>query len=237
VRSAERTAAGFVVDLDGSAVAAKRLVLATGVGDALPDIDGASEHYGASLFHCPSCDGYEARDQNVVVLGWSEHVAGFALTLLDWAGAVMVVTGGRTFEGGEPHVEALVRHGIRLLETERAVELCGTRGALTGVRLSTGEVVPATVAFFTIAHEPHNALARSLGCDVTPEGCVLVDDDGQTSVPGVYAAGDLTPGVQLIQVAAAKGTVAGVHCAHSLRGDGTVAASPDPAPDVDAEVP
>jgi thioredoxin reductase len=236
VTRAARIDDGFELAIDGDVVRAKRIVLATGVGDVRPEIDGVHTHYGASLFHCPSCDGYEARDQPVVVLGWDAHVAGFALNLLDWARAVTVVTDGRTFNGDDSSRAALARHGIRLVEDAPARELCGPRGALSGVRLESGEVIEATMAFFSLAHQPHNELAAMLGCALSSEGCVVADSEGHTSVEGVYAAGDLTPGVQLVQVAAAKGAVAGVHSALSLHGDRTVPGSPDPAPDVTQEL-
>ena len=210
----------FVVELEGGErLAGRRLVLATGVEDRFPEVERFFEHYGASVFHCPTCDGYEARDSSVVVFGWNEDVTGFALTLLGWARDVTVVTDGRPFEGDEGCRRRLAGAGIPLLEDD-AVELLGPRGSLEGVRLRSGEVLSCRTAFFSIAHEPRTELARQLGCRLTAEGCVDVDDDGATSVPGVYAAGDVTPGLQLIQVAAAKGATAGVACARSLRGEG-----------------
>jgi thioredoxin reductase len=196
----------------------RRIVLATGVVDELPRVDGVLEHYGADLFHCPSCDGYEARDRDIVVLGWSEHVAGFALTLLDWARSVSLVTDGHRFEGDEEHRAALARHEIAVVE-QGATALVGRRGALEGVRLADDTLVPCQLAFFSIAHHPRNQLADALGCELTDEGCVIVDEHGATSVDGVFAAGDLVPGYQLVQVAAAKGTAAGLGCAESLRID------------------
>ncbi|MBV9290925.1 MAG: NAD(P)/FAD-dependent oxidoreductase, partial [Frankiales bacterium] len=89
--------------------------------------------------------------------------------------------------------------------------------------------------FFSVDHEPRTDLARSLGCEIE-DGHVVVDDKGQTSVPGVFAAGDLTPGLQLVQVAAAKGLVAGVGAALSLQGESGSPLSPTPAPDAPAEV-
>src|SRR5215211_1946844 len=82
---------------------ARRLVLATGVRDQFPEVEGFFEHYGASVFHCPSCDGYEAKGRPVVAIGWSGQVAGFALELLGWASQVTVVTDGRQFEGDAEH--------------------------------------------------------------------------------------------------------------------------------------
>lgn len=206
----------FLVSTDDAQLQARRVVLATGVVDELPEVAGALEHYGESLFHCPSCDGYEARDRDVVVLGWSEHVCGFALTLLDWARSVTLVTDGRRFEGDQAQRELLAANGIAVVEHDAAA-LVGARGDLRAVRLVDGIDLPAQLAFFSIAHHPRNQLATSLGCALTDEGCVLVDEHGMTTVAGVFAAGDLVPGYQLVQVAAAKGTTAGLGCAESLR--------------------
>ncbi len=225
----------FVVDTGPEQLHARRVVLATGVVDEYPDVEGFFEHYGASVFHCPTCDGYEARDCEVVAFGWSSQVAGFALTLLEWAASVTVVTDGTRFDGDDTCRRALERHSVDLLEDE-AVEFLGSRGDLRGVRLRTGAVLPCQLAFFSIAHHPRTDLAVQLGCRITDEGCVEVDHQGVTSVAGVYAAGDVTPGMQLIQVAASKGTVAGVTCALSLQGEPPAPGAPAPGPDVEAEL-
>ena len=225
----------FVVSTDGGELVALRLVLATGIVDQFPEVDGFLDHYGASVFHCPTCDGFEAKDRRVVVLGWSEHVAGFALGLLDWAAELTVVTEDRPFEGEERHRAALQRHGVALLEDD-AVAFEGERGDLRAVLLRSGVRLPADLVFFSIAHHPRNDLALQLGCEVTGHGCLRVGHDCQTTVEGVYAAGDLTPGIQLAPVAAGKGTVAGVSCADSLRGERGATTSPDPGPDPEAEV-
>ena len=213
----------FRVRVDGQELVARRVVLAMGVEDRFPEVGRFFEHYGASVFHCPTCDGYEARDRSVVVFGWSRQVTGFALTLLGWAAGVTVVTDGRRFEGDDGHRADLQANGVAVLE-EDAVELVGERGCLEGVRFDSGDTLDCDLAFFSIAHVPRTALAEELGCALTEEGCVEVDHEGATSVTGVYAAGDLTPGLQLVQVAAAKGTVAGVACAQSLAAGGEVTA-------------
>lgn len=210
----------FTLETDtGLQFQSRRLVLATGVQDHFPEVERFFEHYGASVFHCPTCDGYEARDAEVVVFGWNEDITGFALTLLGWARTVTIVTDGRPFEGDDACRRQLAQAAIPVLEDD-AVELLGERGRLEGVRLRTAGVVPCQLAFFSIAHEPRTALAEQLGCRLTTEGCIEVDHEAATSVPGVYAAGDITPGLQLVQVAAAKGATAGVACAQSLRGEG-----------------
>lgn len=208
---------GFEVDTDRGQVIARRLVLATGVRDRFPDVGGFLDHYGTSVFHCPMCDGYEARDREVVVIGWAEHVAGFALDLLDWARSVTIVTNGPDFQVDPQQRERLEERGIAIVE-QPAHRLVGTPDELGGIELADGGTLPCDLAFFSIDHEPVNGLAGSIGCGSDEEGYVLVDDEGNTSVDGVYAAGDITGGTQLVIVAAAEGATAGVASAISLRG-------------------
>lgn len=216
---ARGTLGRFEVDVDTAGgmlrVAAKRLVLATGVRDVFPKVDRFFDHYGADVFHCSSCDGYEANERDVVAFGWGPHVVDFALHLLEWARAVTVCTDGHRLQAGDADRQRLARYGVDVVE-EDAVALVGERGALECVVLANGERLPCQLGFFSIAHEPSNELGRALGCELTGEGCIVVDSDTQTSVPGVYAAGDITPGTQLVSVAAAKGATAGIACALSL---------------------
>lgn len=207
----------FEVDTDRGQVIARRLVLATGVRDRFPDVGGFLDHYGTSVFHCPMCDGYEARDREVVVIGWAEHVAGFAFDLLDWARSVTIVTNGPDFQGDPEQRERLEERGIAIVE-QAAHRLVGSPDELAGIELAGGGTLPCDLAFFSIEHEPVNGLAESIGCEPDDDGYVLVDDEGGTSVDGVYAAGDITGGTQLVIVAAAEGATAGVASAVSLRG-------------------
>ena len=230
VRSVSRGDDGFVLRADESEYRCRRLVLTTGVSDVHPDLPGFDDLYGRAIFHCSCCDGYETRGMDVIAIGWAEHSAGYALDLLDWGARVTLVTNGNTFEGDASSRDVLVRHGIELVE-ERVEEMLGENGAMTGARLSSGRVVEAQRAFFSIEHRPHNELARSLGCEIDDLGYVSVGPHGETSVEHVYAAGDITPGEQLVIVAAAEGAVAGIACAMSLRGETSASKAPDPGPD------
>ena len=213
----------------GDDLLAHRVVLACGVKDAFPDVENFFEHYGASVFHCPACDGYEARDRHVVALGWDPHLVGFASTLQNWACSVTVVTNGLRFRGDDSCRTSLDDVGIALLE-EDAVRFLGERGDLQGVELASGQVLPASLVMFSVAHSPRTDLAELVGCEIDDEGYVVVDGEGQTTVPGVYAAGDLTPGLQLSMVAAASGVTAGVAAAQSFFGTRGAPTSPTPAP-------
>jgi thioredoxin reductase len=225
-----RTDGLFDVVLEDGRLVAHRVVLATGVRDAFPSIRGFDEHYGASVFHCPACDGYEARDRDVVAIGWDRHLVGFASTLLNWARSVTVVTDGHSFPDDEACRSVLADNGIELVE-QGAVEFVGARGDLESVLLSDGRCLPASLVFFSLAHRPQVALAEGLGCMLDDDGYVVVDRCGETTSPGVYAAGDLVPGLQLVQVAAASGAVAGVGAAQSFFGTTGAPTSPEPGPE------
>ena len=225
----------FVVTVEGAEYPGLRVILAMGVVDEFPEVDGFFDHYGTSVFHCATCDGYEAQGRMVVILGWGEQVVSFAVGLLEWADKLTIVTEGHPLEGDGRHRALLARHGIGLVEDD-AVALVGERTALRGVRLAGGEQLDADLVFFSIAHRPRLELARQLGCEVDDDGCLIVDRDGLTSVPGCYAAGDITPGFQLAPIAVGKGAAAGVACAISLQGEEGSPTSPVPAPNATAEL-
>ena len=234
------TAAGregdlFVVEIGAEIHAAKRIMIATGVEDVFPDIPGFHDLYGKSIHHCPCCDGFEARGHKVLAIGWGEHVAGYALDLLEWGAEVKVVTTGHPFDGGADCWAALHRHDIEVIE-EDVTDLMHTDGRMVGARLSSGREIDATKAFFSIEHQPRTDLAVALGCELDDLGYVVIDEHGQTSIEGVYAAGDVTPGEQLVQTAASEGAVAGIACAMSLRGEAPAPGAPEPGPDPEEEL-
>jgi thioredoxin reductase len=235
VETIEKEGDRFLVRTTGSTVRSSRVVLATGVEDVRPEIPGFDHLYGKHIFHCSCCDGYETRDLDVLAIGWGEHSAGYALDLLEWGARVTLVTNGNTFEGDEPQRAALKRHEIELIEDE-VVELIADNDRMTEAVLASGRRIAAQRAFFSIAHHPRSELAASLGCDIDELGYVTVGDHGETTVDNVYAAGDITPGEQLVAVASAEGVIAGIACALSLRGTKTAPGAPDPGPDPAAEL-
>jgi thioredoxin reductase len=222
--------AGFTAVIDGAHhVTSSRVVLASGVSDQLPQLEGFAEHYGTDVHHCPACDGFEVRGQDVIVLGAGDQVPAFASELLDWAATVRIVTDttGPAFDAEQRR--SLGEHGIEVVDGP-ATALVGAPGDLAGVRLEDGTCVPGTSVFFSYAHRPAHDLAVGLGCELDDDGRLVVNGFQLTSVDGVYAAGDLTPGLQLVVIAMGQGVSAGVACATSLRGARSTGAGPDPAP-------
>jgi thioredoxin reductase len=235
IKNLTRDGVSFTARVGPRELRARRVLFATGVEDVHPKIPGFGEMYGRSIFHCSCCDGFESRGMDVVAIGWGEHSAGYALDLLDWGANVVLVTNGNTFEGDESAREVLDRHEIEIVE-ERVEELVADGDGMKAVRVASGRVIDAQRAFFSIEHKPRTALAQQLGCELDDMGYIEVGEHGETSVDGVYAAGDVTPGEQLVQAAAAEGAIAGIACAMSLRGEPSPAPVPDPGPDPEKEL-
>ena len=233
--AASRDASHFTIESAERTWVAHRVLIATGVADALPDIPGFDEVYGRHAFHCSCCDGYESAEQDVLAIGWGEHAAGFAIDLLEWGARVVLVTNGEEFEGDRSSEAALHRNGIEVIE-ERVARFQIEEGRMTHAVLESGRKLQATRAFFSIKHRPRNEIATQLGCVIDDLGYVEVGEHGETTVPGVYAAGDVTPGEQLVQRAASEGAVSGIACALSLRGMRTASPAPNPGPDPKQEL-
>ena len=200
----------------GERAVAERVLLAIGLRDVWPDIPGLSHAYGANAHVCPDCDGYEARDKKVVVIGNGRHAVGMALDLTTWTRDVIICTNGRPAEMDEPeYCEKLDALNIPVL-TEPVTRVCCEGAKITCLQLANGLQLDADKVFFTIAQYPADDLASQLGCARDRGGHVITDEHQHTSVRHVYAAGDLTPGPQLAIVAAAKGTVAAMAMHKSL---------------------
>ena len=202
----------------GQSFDARRLVLATGLRDLTPDFPGFREFYGLSVHHCPDCDGFETTGKRLAVLGNGQKTVGFALGLLTWTDKLTLITGGEPGDMTEEHRARLGEFGIEVLDRSVvALEGDTETGQLQSARLDDGSAHECDALFFNLGTEPASDLYQMLGCRLDPGcGLVWVDDEQQTSVPGVYAAGDLTPRSQLAVVAAAEGAMAAIHVHKSL---------------------
>jgi thioredoxin reductase len=186
----------------------RRLLLATGVVDELPPIEGLPAFYGTSVFHCPYCDGWEMRDQPLAVYGQGENGAGLALELLLWSRDLVLCTDGSTDLTAED-IERLDRHNIPIRE-DKIVRLEGNKGVLEWIVFAKGEPLAVRGMFFSTGQRQASDLAEKLGCAFTDQGCVDTGDYETTNVRGLYVAGDASRLVQFVIVAASEGAQAAV---------------------------
>jgi thioredoxin reductase len=198
---------GFDVGLsDGRRYHSRKLLLATGVVDDVPDVEGVAELYGRSVFHCPYCDAWELRDQPMVVYGRGAGGAGLALQLTAWSDSVTLCTDGRGRLSSTQR-EQLGRHRIAVRE-EPVARLEGADGQLQYVVFRNGDRVSARALFFSTPNRQASDLAARLGCQFTQKGAVQTGRYEATSIPGLYVAGDASRLVQLAIVAASEGAKA-----------------------------
>lgn len=204
--------------LVGQSFDARRLLLATGLRDLMPDCPGFREFYGVSVHHCPDCDGFETTGKRVAVLGRGKATVGFTLGLLTWTDKLTLITNGDAGDMTDEHRAKLAEFDIPVTNQIIAkLEGDAETNQLELVRFADGDALECDALFFNLGTETASNLHDMLGCRIDEEcGLVWVDEDQQTSVPGVYAAGDLTPKSQLAVVAAAEGAMAAIHIHKSL---------------------
>lgn len=220
VRHAENSE---VIFADGCSENAKYILLATGVKDELPPIEGIDGLWGSSVYHCPFCHGWEARDKAIAVLADVEKGLHLTKLLYLLSQDIVICTDGDSDIDSEQK-EQLERQNVRLITTPiRQLQTNGT--ILEGIEFEDGTFLAREVIFVNPAQSHHSSLPDHLGCVVDGAGRVIVDEMGKTSVEGIYAAGDLTSPMQQVIFAAAQGArvAAGINfvLAHELfSGDG-----------------
>lgn len=190
----------------GERLQARRLLLATGVVDNLPTIEGFAELYGRSVFHCPYCDGWEMRDQPIAIYGRGARGVGLSLELTAWSRDLVLCTDGPADFDDESR-DRLSKNGIAIREG-RVARLEGADGILRHVVFDTGERLARRALFFTTGQTQQSDLAVRLGCEFNDKGTVRTGKYESTHLPGLYVAGDASRAVQWVVVAAAEGAEA-----------------------------
>ncbi|WP_036725616.1 NAD(P)/FAD-dependent oxidoreductase [Patulibacter minatonensis] len=206
VRTAERSDDGFVLTLEGDEqVAARRLVLATGMRYAVPELPGVDAFWGGAVFHCPYCHGWDVRDGRLAVHG-ADHAVHRALLLRCWSPDVVVLTDGGALSDDDR--ETLRVAGVAV-DDRRVAGLRGTDGTLEAARFADGDERPLDgILVLAPLHQRHD-LATGLGAALGERGAVDVDMVGQTTVLGLYAAGDAGAMMPNVAGAIADGVRAG----------------------------
>jgi thioredoxin reductase len=206
VNAARVIEGGFIVSLDdGSEMQCRKLLLATGVRDKLPEIEGVERFYGCGVYHCPYCDGWEVRDRPMAAYG--SNAAGLAASLKTWSSDVILCTGGpaRLKAADSARLEQL---GIRVLR-HKVARLEGAE-SLEQIVFADGSTVPCRALFFNSTQRQRCDLAENLGCAFTIKGVVRTGRLEGTNIPGLFVAGDASKDVQLAVVAAAEGAKAAI---------------------------
>jgi len=196
---------GFEVTVDGSStVRCRKLLLATGLLDQLPPVEGINDFFGSSVFQCPYCHGWEMRDRPVAVYGQRQRGFEMARAMTAWTQQIVLCTDGPANLSADA-LASLQRNGIEV-SSKRIARLQGSEGQLEAIVFRDGSVLPCEAMFFDLPSTEQSDLARSLGCQFARHGGIKCGQYEAASVPGVFVAGNITKDVQLAIVAAAEGT-------------------------------
>ncbi len=200
--------AGFGVRLgSGRQLHARRLLVATGLRDELPDIPGLRERWARDVLHCPYCHGYEVRDKALGVLGWIPQAAGYAQIVRQWSDDVVYFApAGTLTTETRRHLQAR-----DILVVEGAVRrVLHSDDRLVVVELDDGRKISRDALFVPPRFVPNDELLVGLGCEFDEDGRPIVQGEGRTSVAGVWAAGNVAnPRAQVI-TAAGEGSAAAI---------------------------
>lgn len=211
VKDIRRTEEGFQVDtLAGEQIHAGKVVLSGGLREELPEIEGIKDYYGKSLFACPFCDGWELRDQALVVISDQPHALHKVKLLMNWSRDLVLCTNGAADILDTEQRGQLAARGIPVIDTPISA-LGGQNGRLESVHFADGSSIKRSGGFIDPAQIPKIAFKDALGYETAENGGIVTNAMGKTTAKGVYAAGDTVDVMpsQLIY-AAASGSKAAI---------------------------
>jgi thioredoxin reductase len=204
-----RTKSGFEIQTaSGDAFCAKKLIFATGVRDVMPDIAGFAECWGITVLHCPYCHGYEVRNKVTGILGNGESGFEFSILISNWTRDLTLFTNGASTLTAVQTAK-LESHYIKIVETQ-IERLEHNSGLLQQIILKDGRTSPVKALYTRPPFMQHCTIPDILGCALTDEGYIKVDNFQKTTVPGIFACGDNTSRMRTLATAVAMGTTTGI---------------------------
>lgn len=215
IQSLQSTGAHFRLTGTTQPYRAKRVLLATGLTHLPPDLEGVRECLGHSLFFCKDCDAYRVQGKRIVIVGHNAEAAEYALAMLLFTSRVMICTNGAEPTWSPEH-HRWIRDAAIPVRTPRITALKHEQGGIRSLTFKSEGEVLLDAAFTTRGDVVHNVLAAGAGAELDPDGQVVVDDCMRTSIPGLYAAGCLTPANRQMIIAAGQGATAGQTINRSL---------------------
>ncbi|MGN6166206.1 MAG: NAD(P)/FAD-dependent oxidoreductase [Flavisolibacter sp.] len=200
-----KTKNGFEIQTEaGETFSSRKLIFATGIKDIMPSIPGFAESWGISVLHCPYCHSYEVRHQKTGILANGD--AGYELSSLlsNWTNDVTLYTNGKAALSGEQRAK-LQMHKIGIVENE-IDHLENEKGYIKNIVFKSGTKAKVKALYAKLPFVQHSSIPQTLGCELTQDGYIKIDQSQKTSVQGVYACGDNTTRMRTIANAVAMGT-------------------------------
>jgi len=217
VQRIERTPGGFLAQSGAKVIEARTVLLATGVVDIEPGLPNVNDAVRSGLVrHCPICDGFEVIDKKVAVIGRGLKGVNEARFIQHYTTDLVLFTLGVGHEITEEQRVSLETSGVVVVD-EPLVEVCTEAGAIVGVTTQSGKTYRFDTLYSALGCNIRSELARGLGAKCDDSGQIVVDDKLRTSVPNVYAVGDVANDLNQIAVAAGHAAIAATRIHNALR--------------------
>ncbi|ELR73040.1 Thioredoxin reductase [Fulvivirga imtechensis AK7] len=208
VRFVKKKTTEFEVQVgDGKVITSRKIILANGIKDIMPEVSGFEDCWGISVLHCPYCHGYEVKGKKTGVLANGEMAFEFAKMIHHWTPELTLFTNGISTLTNEQEL-TLKSHNIAIVQS-RLVEIIHKKGHLSKLVFDDGTGIPLEALYTRLAFEQHLQIPQLLSCRLNEGGYIEVDQLQKTSVPGVFAAGDNTNPFRSVSGAIAAGSMAG----------------------------
>lgn len=208
VISAKKEAFGFTIKTDSEEVfKAKKIILATGLKDNMPAIDGFSDCWGISILHCPYCHGFEIRNKKTGIISNGEVGYEFAKLITNWTKSLTIFTNGKNAFSDDQLLK-LKQHQVDVVE-KIISKVNHTDGNVESIEFSDNSKTPIEAIYAKIDFEQSCKIPQELGCEINEYGLLIVDAFQKTTIPGIYACGDNSSG-RSIALAVSTGSIAGV---------------------------
>jgi thioredoxin reductase len=200
---------GFEVKVQtGEIFTTKKLVFATGIKDVMPDIPGFAECWGISVLHCPYCHGYEVRHQKTGILANGDAAFDLSTLISNWTSDLILYTNGKSALTKQ-QVEKLLKHKINIVETE-IERLEHKNGYIENIIFKDGRKASVKALYARLPFVQHSFIPHELGCEITTEGYIKIDEAQRTTMHGIYACGDNTTRMRTVANAVSMGTTTGL---------------------------
>ncbi len=204
----QKTTEGFEIETSsGEKFNAKKLILASGVKDIMPDIPGFAECWGISVIHCPYCHGYEVKNEVTGILSNGDMAYEFSKLIFNLTKNLTLFTNGKAALT-EEQLEKLKQNKI-ILDEDEIESIQHTNGSIQKIIFKNGKEIPLQALYAKIPFEQNLNVSDDLGCELTEQGFIKVDMMQKTTVPGVFACGDNVTMMRSVANAVAQGNFAG----------------------------
>ena len=209
----------LTTDKRSNSIKCRYVVIATGIEDIKPSIKNFTKFDGNGAWHCPHCDGFQSEGTRLIIISSGDNSINYAKEFLGWTENITLFINDN-YKMKQEELEDAKKLKIKIVQNDIPIEITANKkGSLTGIICKSGRLFSGDVIFYNIGYKVRNQVARQIGCEVDEQGFVKANNMQQTTVPNVYAVGDIATDRHYVVLAAASGALASISIYETLLRD------------------